>query len=413
MKKYFEPFSTAWVGVATHKLRSFLTILGVVIGVAAVITLMSIGKGTSARILSNFQNLGSNLLFISPGATVSSFNVRSALGSAQTLTFEDATAISSQVAEIELVVPYRTTSMQIIAGNNNIGAMITGVTPEYQDIYKLTLSSGYFIQPNQYDSAQKAAVLGSGIKETLFGDDDPVGQSVRMGSHVWRIIGVLEPRGQSFGIGSNDNSVIIPLSTLQQIVTQSRNSRGENIVNGIVLSVTHEKYLSQVMTDITNLLRNRHRLSINAENDFNITSIQQLTSTISEATNILTLLLGAIAAISLLVGGIGVMNIMLVSVIERTREIGIRKALGARERDIWGQFVIEATFMTLVGGILGILIGWGASYIVSRFTQLPTIVSADIVILAVSVSAGIGIFFGFYPAWQASRLNPIEALRHE
>jgi putative ABC transport system permease protein len=413
MKKWLSPFSTAWIGVATHKLRSFLTILGVVIGVAAVITLMSIGKGTSARILSSFQDLGSNLLFISPGAVVTSGNVKTMMGSAESLTLEDAEAISQQVANVEVSAPSETTFMQIIAGSENIGSMITGVTPDYQDIYKLKLSSGYFIQQNQYDSAQKVAVLGSGVKEYLFGDDDPVGQPIRIGSTVWRIIGVLESKGQSFGMGSNDNAIIIPLTTLQQMVTKSRTTSGGHIVGSLTVSVTDEKYLSQVTSDITGLLRFRHQLSLSDDDDFSITSVEQLTSSITQATDTLTLLLGAIAAISLLVGGIGVMNIMLVSVIERTREIGIRKALGARERDIWGQFVIEAAFMTLVGGAIGILIGWGASRIISRFTQMPTLVSPDIVVLAVSVSAGIGLFFGFYPAWQASRLNPIQALRHE
>jgi len=411
MKRWLDPIRTAWVGVVSHKLRSFLTILGVVIGVAAVITLMSIGKGTSARILSSFQSLGSDLLFVQPGTTVSS-GVRGAFGSASSLTLEDSMAIAEQVPNIETAASSSTTFTQVVADNENIGSMITGIVPEYQQVYKLNLEEGNFIGYSQYDTAQKVAVLGSTVKETLFGEDDAIGQPIRLGSTVMRVIGVLEPKGQSL-MGSSDQTIFIPLTTLQQIFTQSRTNRGEHVVQSIAVLVTDQKYITQISEDISELLRYRHQLALGTDDDFSITSVEQLTSTISEATSTLTLLLGAIAAISLLVGGIGVMNIMLVSVIERTREIGIRKALGAREREIWSQFVVEAAFMTLSGGVIGIIVGWGASRIVARLASLQTLVSADIVILSVGVSAAIGLFFGFYPAWQASRLNPIQALRHE
>jgi putative ABC transport system permease protein len=411
MKRWFDPVRTAWVGITAHKLRSFLTILGVVIGVAAVITLMSIGKGTSATILSSFQSLGSDLLFVQSGATVTS-GVRGAFGSAASLTLEDSTAIAEQVSNIESAAASSNTFLQVIAGDENIGSMITGITPEYQQVYKLELQEGSFISYSQYDSAQKVAILGSAVKETLFGEEDAIGQPIRLGSTVVRVVGVLESKGQSL-MGSNDETILIPLTTLQQIFSQSRTNRGEHVVQSIAILVTDEKYITQITEEITELLRYRHQLALGVDDDFRITSVEQLTSTISEATSTLTLLLGAIAAISLLVGGIGVMNIMLVSVIERTREIGIRKALGAREREIWSQFVVEAAFMTLSGGIIGIIVGWGASRIIARLASLQTLVSADIVILAVGVSAAIGLFFGFYPAWQASRLNPIQALRHE
>ena len=411
MKKWLDPIRTAWISVASHKLRSFLTILGVVIGVAAVITLMSIGKGTSARILSSFQSLGSDLLFVQSGSTVNS-GVRGAFGSAASLTLEDSIVITQQLSNIETAAASSNTFSQVIAGSENIGSMITGITPEYQQVYKLELQEGSFINSHQYDSAQKVAVLGSTVKETLFGEDDAIGQQIRLGSTVMRVVGVLESKGQSL-MGSSDQTILIPLSTLQQIFSQNRTNRGEHVVQSIAVLVTDQKYITQITEDITELLRYRHQIALGAEDDFRITSVEQLTSTISEATSTLTLLLGAIAAISLLVGGIGVMNIMLVSVIERTREIGVRKALGARERDIWSQFVIEAAFMTLSGGIIGIIIGWGASRIIARVASLQTLVSVDIVILAVGVSAAIGLFFGFYPAWQASRLNPIQALRHE
>jgi len=214
-------------------------------------------------------------------------------------------------------------------------------------------------------------------------------------------------------IGSTDDAILIPLTTLQQMVAQPRTSRGERVVSSVVVAASDKEHTNNVIDEISTLLRSRHQLAAGAENDFRITSVEELASTISEAASSMTMLLAAIAAISLLVGGIGVMNIMLVSVVERTREIGIRKALGAKERDIWGQFVIEAAFVTFAGGIIGIAMGWGASSITSRLASITTVVSPDIVFLAISVSVGIGLFFGFYPAWHASRLNPIEALRAE
>jgi putative ABC transport system permease protein len=233
-----------------------------------------------------------------------------------------------------------------------------------------------------------------------------------MGNNIVRVIGVLQSKGTSMQ-GSTDDAILIPLTALQQLVAQPRTSRGEHVIPSIALTVTDQEQASYVVDEITALLRSRHRLSAGADDDFRISSMEEIASAISESTGTMTLLLGAIAAISLLVGGIGVMNIMLVSVLERTREIGIRKALGARERDIWSQFLIEAVFLTLTGGITGVILGWGASTIVTHMGLVTTVVSADIVMLAVSVAVGIGLFFGFYPAWNASRLNPIEALRSE
>ena len=411
MKQWFEPLSTAWVGVATHKLRSFLTILGVVIGVAAVITLMSIGKGTSVTIISRLESLGSNLLFIQPGATMVG-GVRSAAGSATSLTLEDAAAIAEQVPYIASVAPFYSASLQVIAGDQNMRTGITGITPEYQQAFNLQLSEGSFISEYQYDSAMSIAVLGPNVKDTLFGGDDAVGQPVRIGNMVVHVVGVFQAKGASM-IGSTDDAILIPLTTLQQMVAQPRTSRGERVISSVVVAASDKEHTNNVIDEISTLLRFRHQLAAGAENDFRITSVEELASTISEAASSMTMLLAAIAAISLLVGGIGVMNIMLVSVVERTREIGIRKALGAREWDIWGQFVIEAAFVTFAGGILGIAMGWGASSITSRLASITTVVSADIVVLAISVSVGIGLFFGFYPAWHASRLNPIEALRAE
>jgi len=410
MKKWLEPMSTAWVGVATHKLRSFLTILGIVIGVAAVISLMSIGRGAQEDILSRIETLGSNLITISPG----SFTFRGvggAAGGAQTLTIEDAEAIAEQVPYISAVAPSYSSNLQVVAGGENMNSQVTGVTPEYMSVNNLEIASGSFFTESEYQRGARIVVIGSEIKETLFGDADPVGQQIRMGGIIVRVIGVLESKGQMFG--SPDDAIFIPLTAMQQAVAQPRTAQGERVVSSISLTVSDEKQADYVVAEITTLLRARHQLGPLDEDDFNIRSMEELAQTVTEATGTMTLLLGAIAAISLLVGGIGVMNIMLVSVLERTREIGIRKALGARERDIWIQFLIEAAFLTFAGGIIGVIAGWVVSYIVSSTGLVSTVVSADIVIMAVSVSVGIGLFFGFYPAWNASRLNPIEALRFE
>ncbi len=410
MKKWLEPFSTAWVGVITHKLRSSLTILGIVIGIAAVISLMSIGRGAQADILSRIETLGSDRISISPG--VFTFGgVRSAAGSVQTLTQEDAEAISEQVAYVDSVAPTYSTSLQLVVGGENMNAQVTGVPPQYQDIQNLEIAYGAFFSDYEYQRGTRVVVLGSEVKETLFGDADPIGQQIRMGGNIVRVIGVLESKGGMFG--SPDDAVLIPLTAMQQMVAQPRTSQGERVVSSIELTVSNEEQADYVVQEITSLLRTRHRLGSNADDDFRIMSMQEIAETVSEATGTMTLLLGAIAAISLLVGGIGVMNIMLVSVLERTREIGIRKALGAKEHDIWIQFLIEAAFLTLAGGIIGVIIGWLVAHFVNSMGLMTTLVSADIVILAVSVSLGIGLFFGFYPAWNASRLNPIEALRFE
>ena len=410
MKKWFEPLATAWVGVVSHKLRSFLTILGIVIGVAAVISLMSIGRGAQADILTRIGSLGSDLVTISRGS--SSFRgFRSAAGSAQTLTQEDAEAIAEQVAYVDLVAPIYSKSLQLVVGGENMNSAVTGVPPEYREIRHLEIGYGAFFSDYEYQRGAKVIVLGSEVKETLFGDTDPIGQQIRMGNNIVRVIGVMESKGATFG--SPDNSILIPLTAMQQMVAQPRTAQGERVISSISLKVGDEEQASYVTEEITSLLRTRHRLGPNIDDDFRVRSMQEISESLTATTELMTKFLGAVAAIALLVGGIGVMNIMLVSVLERTREIGIRKALGATERDIWGQFLIEAVFLTFTGGIIGVVVGWVVSAVVDRMEIMTTVVTAGVVILAVSVSVGIGLFFGFYPAWNASRLNPIEALRSE
>jgi putative ABC transport system permease protein len=296
-------------------------------------------------------------------------------------------------------------------GSKNTNAQVIGTNHDYMKVNSLNIANGSFFSQQDYQNGTKVAVLGSSIAETLFKTSDPIAQELRMGNIVVRVIGVLESKGS--GMGSADDMVIIPLTTMQQTVAQSRTAQGGLIISSIVLTVSSQEQTEAVISEITSLLRTRHRLAATAADDFRIQSVEEMAETLTETTDTMTLLLGAIAAISLLVGGIGVMNIMLVSVLERTREIGIRKALGAREIDIWSQFLLEAAFLTLTGGVVGVIAGWGVSKLVTRFASMTTVVSWDIILLAVGVSMGIGLFFGFYPAWNASRLNPIQALRSE
>jgi putative ABC transport system permease protein len=358
--------------------------------------------------------MGANLITISGGArffSVGPGGARGAGGGSQTLTMEDAEAVSQQVSYISSVAPSSSSNLQLVAGSENANSQVTGTTPEYVLVANLKLAAGTFFSEQEYQRGAKVAVLGSDVAETLFGSANPVGQKMRMGTIVVTVIGVLESKGTGFN--SPDDAVIIPLSALQQTVALTRTAQGDKVVSSIYVTISDETQSDYVTEQVTSLLRSRHRLAASDEDDFSISSMEEIASSLQETSATLTLLLGAIAAISLLVGGIGVMNIMLVSVLERTREIGIRKALGARERDIWIQFLLEAIFLTFAGGIIGAAIGWGISTIINQAGTMATLVTPDIVILAVSVAVGIGLFFGFYPAWNASRLNPIEALRSE
>lgn len=421
-KKFIDPATTAWSGVITHKLRSFLTMLGIVIGVGAVITLMSVGKGTTSQILESIQDMGSNLITISSSSTmgrsVTFFGPMGAASSSSSfsnistgLTQEDADAIASEIENVKAVATSSSTSQQLIYSGTDMYASITGATTSYQEVQQVDLAIGSFFNDNEYSRGARVAIIGAYVAQNLFARQEAVGQNMRMGSTVFTVIGVLESSGEEVSFA--DSVVYIPLSTLQQNFSKSKTAQGETIVSSISLITTDEKYSEQVVEDITELLREQHGLLSTDDDDFIITSMSDIIETFEETSANISLLLGAIAGISLLVGGIGVMNIMLISVLERTREIGIRKALGAREPDIWIQFLIEASLLTLGGGLIGVAAGWGISYAINAMDIMTTLVTADVVFLAVGVSVAIGLFFGFYPAWNAARLNPIEALRSE
>jgi len=410
MTRFLDPLLSAFASVRAHKLRSFLTVLGIVIGVAAVIALMAIGRGAQAEIISSIESLGANLVQIMPGAGFGPGGVR--VGATQTLTIEDAEAIEEQVPNIVAVAPVISTGAQIIANGENTSASVTGTTPAYRVAYNLETTSGAFFSDYDYDRVSKVAVLGSSVATDLFGEANPVGATIKVNGVITHVIGVLKEKGASFT--SPDESIFVPLTLVQQTTAQQRTAQGEHIISLIAISLEDGERSGETTDAITTLLRTRHRLLPSDEDDFNIMSTEEIAAQVSEAIGVMVIFLGSIAAISLLVGGIGVMNIMLVSVLERTREIGIRKALGAQERDIWTQFLIEAALLSFTGGAIGMAAGWGIAFGVGHFVEeITPIVTPDIIILAVSVSVGIGLFFGFYPAFQASRLNPIDALRAE
>ena len=404
---------TALRALTTNKMRSALTVLGIIIGVASVISLMSIGEGSQAAITSNIEALGTNLLFVRAGAS-SQGVVRGAQGSAATLTLADAEALA-QASSVAAVAPQVSTFAQVVAGGENTNTQILGVTPEYLSVRNYKVADGEFIAEAQVQAKSMVAVLGSSVAETLFGDTSAVGQYIKIDGRQFKVIGVLESKG-STGFGSQDDVVLAPISTVQYRLSSSRTVSGGKTVQTIYVEVVSADQTDAAIQQITSILEQRHKIT-NGEDDFTISSQQETINTLKESTQVWVILLGAIAGISLLVGGIGIMNIMLVSVTERTREIGIRKALGAKRRDILLQFLIEAALMSLIGGAMGVLVGWGISTLLSGMslggTTIETVMSVNIPILAVSVSAAVGIVFGLYPAYRAARLNPIEALRYE
>ena len=419
--------STALSSLGANKLRTGLALLGIVIGVAAVISTMSVGRGAQETITSRIEELGTNLLFVRPSIPGQSFfsggNVvvfRSASFSGQdptsTLTLDDADALKDPVftPHVVAVAPEISTSGQIVAGRENTFAQIIGVTPAYESARNYATASGTFITREHVGTVDEAAVLGSEIAETLFGNRDPVGQNVRINGRQFAVAGVLESRG-STALSNLDSLVLVPITTAYYRLSAGRTAAGGVAVSSINVQIDDPANREETIADVATVLRLRHRIT--EEDDFTITSQEETIETLTETQETFALFLGAIAGISLLVGGIGIMNIMMVSVTERTREIGVRKAMGAKWRDILLQFVAEATLLSLGGGIAGVILGVTLSRLMDGRNIIgqtfETAVSGDITVLALVVAAGIGLFFGIYPAAKAANLHPIEALRYE
>ncbi len=394
-----------------NKLRSSLTMLGIIIGVGAVIAMVAIGSGAAARIQEQIASIGSNLLIVLPG-TATSGGMRMGFGSTLTLTEDDAKAIASEIPGVAAVSASMRGAAQVVFGNQNWSTAIQGTTPDFLLIRDWDLEAGKFFTPEDLDGATKVAVLGQTVKESLFGDGDPIGQVIRVKKVPFTVIGLLARKGQSTWGQDQDDTVLIPLSTAKKRVlgVSQANAR---FVGVIQIKVASGDLLPDVQQQVMDLLRQRHRLQPYQENDFDVRNLADTFAAQEESSRTMTLLLGAIASVSLLVGGIGIMNIMLVSVTERTREIGLRMAVGARSRDILGQFLIEAVTLALIGGILGILLGVGGSTLIAMLANWSTLITPGSIAVAFGSAAFIGIFFGYYPAHKAAFLDPIEALRYE
>ena len=401
--------SEAWHAMSANRLRTFLTMLGMVIGVGAVILMMAIGEGAQQSIKRSIDSMGSNLFVILSGSSSTSGS-RSGSGNSSALNINDANAVGD-LEDIAAIAPISTGNAQIIFSGNNWNTSIIGTSPTYFSIRGWNVDSGELFSDADIRSANRVALIGKTVAENLFGDDiDPIGKTIRIKKSPFTILGVLESKGQSFDGRDQDDTIIVPITTAQ------RKLFGNQIpgsVRMIMAQAKSEKYMGVAEDAINDLIRQRHNIRENAESDFSVRNLTAMAKTASETAKTMSMLLGAIASISLLVGGIGIMNIMLVSVTERTREIGIRMAIGAREKDILLQFLLEACVISIVGCVIGVALGLGGALLVKKMVGAEILISMQSIILAFSVAASVGVFFGYYPASKAAKLHPIEALRYQ
>ncbi|MBC7963556.1 MAG: ABC transporter permease [Steroidobacteraceae bacterium] len=405
---FLQTLKIALRALRTNKMRSFLTMLGIIIGIAAVIAMMAVGSGASYVISQQIASIGSNIILVIPGSTTSG-GLRTG-GGAQTLTSDDVKAIMSECPSVALAAGTVRSSGQVVYGNMNWSTVIMGGGPELFEIREWGVTSGRSITQQDVDSAGKVCLLGQTVADNLFGSADPIGNIVRIKKIPFTVIGVLERKGQSPQGQDQDDTVFVPLRTAQRNLVRSQRT---NNVGALLVQAKSEALLDKAEEEINSLLNQRHRITGGKEPDFSTRNLSEILAVAEQSSKAMSLLLGAVASISLIVGGIGIMNIMLVSVTERTREIGIRMAIGAKKNDILLQFMTEAVLLTLLGGLIGIALGAIGATIVSNILDWPTLISISSITVAFFFSGAIGIFFGFYPARKAAGLNPIDALRYE
>lgn len=399
----------ATVSLKINKMRSILTSLGIIIGVSAVIIMLAVGSGASKKIAKDMESMGSNLLMIR-SASAKSGGVRMGSGTRPTLTMKDAQAIEAKCRGILAIAPYSSESKQLTYGNQNWSTSVGGTTMPYFMIRNYEIESGRGFLPEDNKNSTKVAIIGQTVSTELFGDVDPIGKTIRIGNVPFKVVGLLKKKGSS-GMGQDqDDMVFIPITTAQRKVF---GTDFPGTVNMIAVKAQNDEVINMAQEDITELLHQRHNIGKNQENDFEIRNLAEMQETIKSATKTMSLLLGAIASVSLIVGGIGIMNIMLVSVTERTKEIGIRMAIGAKASDIRIQFLIESFLLSMIGGLIGVFIGVAGALLMQKYGGMNVAITLESILLSMGFSAAIGIGFGYYPAYKASLLNPIDALRYE